>query len=202
MNPVANYDNLLQVLDKKCVDGIVCILILNPANNSDSQRQILHNFNYLHERSGKEVNFYVPGFSVFEWDSLSVDYEFSSKDFVKFVNVLEKKSLWQYSGGTEMLFLNYRNRDLQFDEVLDLKLDRMLVDGLIFSIDEFFEEIIRSLKNNEFMEDIEVTKINHMAGSAWSVFKEFLPKKINALIKVVGKVNAIHQHLSLKNYSI
>jgi len=84
--------------------------------------------NYYHHLSGKNINFYLPGYGAYWYGSYpdgqvvakinGVEWSYSDQMFIDFINDLETYSKWRYSGETELLMLEYKEGKLSFDDVV------------------------------------------------------------------------------------
>ena len=128
-------------------------ILIGNANNSFMEDSILKRIDYYHHRSNKNVDFYFPGYGAY-WHGHygpqttvctvnGVEWLFSDKLFVEFVEELETISKWEYTGEVELLILNYRNGYLDFSEVIIFWLDKMVNEGVIYSPANLFEKIFR-----------------------------------------------------------
>ena len=76
-----------------------------------------------------------------------VNWSFSDKMFVCFINDLEMYSKWEYSGESELLMLEYKEGILSFDNIMQFYLDKMMRDKVIDSIPSFFSSYLESVKS-------------------------------------------------------
>lgn len=127
-------------------------------------RNILASLGYYHFRTGKTVNFYLPGYGAYWNDSYpdgevvtmieGIKWSFSNEMFVYFVEELEKYSKWNYSGESELLLVNLKDGLLTYDGMMQFKLDSMLRDGVIPSVNHFFEQLFNLCKEKETLNQI------------------------------------------------
>ena len=108
-------------------------------------KDILNSLEYYHFRTGKSVNFYLPGYGAY-WngnysDSRAVttidkaNWLFSNQMFALFIEDVEKNSKWQYSGESELLLFNLKEGTLSYEKMMQFYLDKMIRDGVIYSGD-------------------------------------------------------------------
>lgn len=146
------YDSMLKNIEEhKIEQDTIGILLTRPT--SKAGKDIVETLPYYHRRSGKSINFYLPGYGAY-WHGVypgeenvaiinGVDWSFSTQKYVEFIEALEEHSSWKYSGESELLLIEYTNGKLDYSNVLKFHLDEMLRDGAIPSINVFFENIFR-----------------------------------------------------------
>ncbi len=138
------------------------ILLTRP--DLETGRDILNSLEYYHFRTGKSINFYLPGYGAY-WDDTypdrkvvteidGVKWYFSNEMFVRFEENIERYSSWKYSGESELLLLEYKNNRISFENMMQFYLDQMLRDKVIFSIHNFFEQLFRLCKDKETLIEI------------------------------------------------
>ena len=134
MNPVVSYNDFLDFLKspKYNQDRLIPVLLIKPStiNYYYNQRIPLDRiFDYFDARTGDHIQFFLPGYAHYP-DNISLDtlsqlytynencvalnirrlgkIYYSNKDFVKFIEELEKHALnFRYQGDTELLFIKY-----------------------------------------------------------------------------------------------
>ena len=132
------------------------ILITRP--ELPTGKDILNSLEYYHFRTGKSVNFYLPGYGAY-WNSDypdskvvttidNVNWLFSNQMFALFIEDLEKNSKWQYSGESELLLVDLKEGTLSYEKMMQFYLDKMIRDGVIYSVDQFFEDLFRICKDS------------------------------------------------------
>lgn len=124
--------------------------------------EILPSLDYFHHRSANEIDFFCAGYGAY-WekrqemfpDQLVVNsgtyhnWLFSAQWFNKFRHEVEHSSSWQYSGATDLILTNAvydlsnKTADLDFSKAIVFPLDKMKYNGAIYSVEMFFEDIIR-----------------------------------------------------------
>ena len=140
----------------------VGILITRP--ELPTGKDILNSLEYYHFRTGKLVNFYLPGYGAY-WNSDytdskivttidNVNWSFSNQMFALFIEDLEKNSKWQYSGESELLLVDLKEGNLSYEKMMQFYLDKMIRDGVIYSVDQFFEELFRICKDKDSLNQI------------------------------------------------
>lgn len=134
------------------------ILITRPS--LPTGESILNNLEYFHFRTGKTMNFYLPGYGAY-WTKEDypdgevvttingVNWSFSNKRFAEFLADLERYSTWNYSGESELLLVELKNGILCYEKTMQFYLDHMMRDGVIFSIPQFFEMLFRICKEGD-----------------------------------------------------
>lgn len=147
-----DYESMIEnIKEHKVEQDTIGILLTRPT--SKSGKDIVETLPYYHHRSGKSINFYLPGYGAY-WYGVYPDEEnvtvidgtqwsFSSQKYVEFIEALENHSKWKYSGESELLFVEYVNGELDYSNVLRFRLDEMLRDKAIPSINVLFENIFR-----------------------------------------------------------
>ena len=80
---------------------------------------------YFHFRTGKTINFYLPGYGAY-WPRTEysdrkevveidgVKWFFSNEKFVQYIEDLEKYSKWEYSGESELLLIELKEGKLSY----------------------------------------------------------------------------------------
>lgn len=149
-------------LEKGIVDDYVGILLTRP--DLDTGKEILNSLEYYHHLTGKNINFYLPGYGAYWYGAYpdgkvvteidSAQWSFSNKEFVEFIDDMEKYSKWQYSGESELLLVHTKNGTLSYDILLQFHLDNMLRDNVINSISVFFQQLSRLFRTKESLNEI------------------------------------------------
>lgn len=140
----------------------IAILFTRP--DLETGRNILSSLEYYHFRTGKSINFYLPGYGAYWYDTYpdgrivteidGVKWYFSNEMFVNFIEEIEQYSKFTYMGESELLLASYCNGQISYKNVLIFHLDRMIKDNAISSISEFFERLFRLCRNNETPHEI------------------------------------------------
>ncbi|WP_300384675.1 hypothetical protein [Clostridium sp.] len=154
-----SFEGMMQDLKEKHGDeSIVTVgILIGNANCNFVKEYILSKINQYHHRSNSDIDFYFPGYGAY-WNGYfgaeeivckvnNVDWLYSDKLLFDFINVLETKSKYKYSGETDLILINYKNGELDFSEVMVFWLDRMQRDGVIYSPANFFETVFRMFKD-------------------------------------------------------
>lgn len=145
------------------LDDTIGILITRP--DLITGENILNSLEYFHFRTGKTVNFYLPGYGAYwpqdeypdgkEVTTIdNVKWSFSNKMFAQFIHDLEKFSKWEYSGESELLLVELKNGILSYENVMRFYLDNMLRDNTIPSVHQFFEELFRICQERDSINQI------------------------------------------------
>lgn len=157
------YQKMLRDITRNQIsEDIIGILVTRPDLEGGSN--ILNSLNYYHHLSGKNINFYLPGFGAY-WHGAypdekmvaridGIEWSYSDIMFIGFINDLELYSRWEYSGETELLMLEYKDGILSFDNVMQFHLDNMIRDKIIVSIPAFFQQLFRITKNKKTLKKI------------------------------------------------
>lgn len=162
------YQEMLKTIqnnsqNKGIVDDFVGVLLTRP--DLDTGRSILNSLEYYHHLTGKNINFYLPGFGAY-WggdeypdkkvvtEIEGVQWYFSNKQFVLFVKEMQIYSKWLYSGESELLLICLRDGILTYDGMLLFYLDDMLRDKVIDSLPKFFQQLSNLFKDKESLDAI------------------------------------------------
>lgn len=160
------YQNMLKdISSNQVVEDTIGILLTRP--DLDVGKSILNSLNYYHHLSSYNMNFYLPGYGAYWYETYpdgrvvtqidGIDWYFSDKMFVSFISELEKYSKWEYSGESELLMLEYKGGILSYDNVMQFYLDNMMRDGVIVSIPSFFQQLFKLCKRDEALKSIRNT---------------------------------------------
>ena len=143
-------------------DDTIGILITRP--DLPTGKSILNSLEYFHFRTGKTINFYLPGYGAYWNDSYldgkiiteinGVNWYFSNEMFTEFVCDIEKYSKWKYSGESELLLVDLKKGIISFDRMMLFQLDNMLRDNVVYSIHQFFEQLFRIYKDKETLNQV------------------------------------------------
>lgn len=161
------YQIMLKEIDRNArekgvMKDAIGILITRP--DLPTGNDILNSLEYYHFRTGKSVNFYLPGYGAF-WGKYypdgkivttieDVNWLFSNKMFVSFIQDLEKYSKWQYLGESELLLVELKDGILSYENMMQFYLDNMIRDGVICSVHRFFEDLFRVCKDKDSLYQI------------------------------------------------
>lgn len=148
--------------EKGVLNDSIGILITRP--ELPIGKDILNSLEYYHFRTGKSVNFYLPGYGAY-WNNdypdskivttiNNVNWSFSNQMFALFIEDLEKYSKWQYSGESELLLVDLKEGTLSYENVMQFYLDKMIRDGVIYSVYQFFEDLFRICKDKDSLNQI------------------------------------------------
>lgn len=162
------YQDMLSDINKNArkngiINDTIGILITRP--DLPTGKQIMNSLEYFHFRTGKSVNFYLPGYGAY-WTKYDypdgivvtringVEWSFSNEMFVSFIQNLEHYSKWQYSGESELLLVELKDNVLSYQNTMQFHLDNMLRDRVIGSIPQFFETLFRVCANKDSLQQI------------------------------------------------
>lgn len=164
------YQIMLDEIDrnvrkKGVINDTIGILITRP--ELPTGKDILNSLDYYHFRTGKSINFYLPGYGAY-WNNDypdgkivttvdDVNWSFSNQMFVLFIEDLERYSKWQYSGESELLLLELKDGILSYRNMMQFYLDNMIRDGVIYSVHQFLEKLFRICKDKESLQQISNT---------------------------------------------
>lgn len=159
------YQGMLKDINNNQIkEDTIGILITRP--DLECGKSIMGSLNYYHHLSGKNINFYLPGYGAYWYGSYpdgqvvakinGVEWSYSDQMFIDFINDLETYSKWRYSGETELLMLEYKEGKLSFDDVLRFYIDDMIRDDIITSIPSFFQQLFRISKNKNTLNEIRI----------------------------------------------
>ena len=151
--------------EKGVLNDSIGILITRP--EFPTGKEILSSLGYYHFRTGKSVDFYLPGYGAY-WNNEypdskivtiidNVNWSFSNQMFALFIEDLEKYSKWQYSGESELLMVDLKEGTLSYENMMQFYLDKMIRDGVIYSVYQFFEDLFRICKDKDSLEQISNT---------------------------------------------
>lgn len=184
------------------LDDTIGILITRP--DLITGKSILNSLEYFHFRTGKTVNFYLPGYGAY-WPQEEypdgkevttiddVKWSFSNKMFAQFINELEEVSKWKYSGESELLLAELKNGILSYENVMQFYLDNMLRDSTISSVHQFFEELFRICQEKD-----SINQISNMMvlNKAKQISKE---KLVEELPMGMGEIFTQEKYFCVKN---
>ena len=155
-------------------DGLKAIL-LAPKFNKKSFDDVIQRIEYLNNRTGKTLHFYCAGYGAYQPDIADTEklntnftynpngipWTFSQKQFADFVDDLEKESNWTYSGNTEIIILENQEN---FKNCIVLKIDEMIKDNIIGSVNEIIEALIQYSRKNDSIQKISLMEIGKVTG--------------------------------------
>lgn len=131
-------------------------LLFAPPFSKTGVESVLDRLTYLDERSGEHIHFFCAGFGAynfapdakptghkFHYYGNEVEWQFSQREFARFVTSLEDSIEWNYSGDAELLLTDGWH---PFEESIVYDLNRMIKDGAIDHPWTLFEAIIRYAK--------------------------------------------------------
>lgn len=199
------YEAMLEdIHDKKRNEDIVGILITRP--DLITGEEIVRSLNYYHHLTSNNIDFYLPGYGAY-WNSVKypdmtvvtiidgIEWYFSNKAFVEFIENLEDKSSWQYTGESELLLISYHNKTLDFSEVVLFHLDKMLTDNTISSISAFVTQLNRLLKINRS------TWLFSLQEGTKCIVETFIKEIVNQLPTYISKPLSRGRHYLCQDFS-
>jgi hypothetical protein len=125
-----------------------------------AQVEVVPNLDYFHYRSGKHIDFFCAGYDGYTGRDETEGYRkinkepelkwgFSERMFIRFMEDIEARSPWKYSGDCDLILANAHydatKREVRIDlkRRVQCKLKQMKEIGAINSVTSFFEDIIR-----------------------------------------------------------
>jgi len=213
MNPAGDYDYMIRNVEHGCNGNstIFGVLFANPTKTL-VQEEILNNLEYANKRSGSYIDFYFAGYSEYVTNDKEEniirapggkEWYFSPRMYVDFINQFEELSKWQYSGETELLLLEFKNRELCFDKVINIWIDKLVSNGGIYSVSNLFEEIYRGARyksptvakhKSRIIDFVNSMVFNKIRGSIFDTICDVINKDFGKIIRN----NAVY---AVKNYS-
>ena len=187
------YDSMLENIEEHGIEqDTIGILLARPT--SKAGKDIVGTLPYYHHRSGKSMNFYLPGYGAYWYGDYpdeknvavidDIRWSFSNQKYVEFIEALENHSRWEYSGESELLLIEYTNGKLDYSKVLRFHLDAMLRDNAIPSVNVFFENIFRYASRRKNISQIsDITGLKTLGQITMDQILEELPGLFNGVIK-------------------
>ena len=187
------YDSMLKNIEEhKIEQDTIGILLTRPT--SKAGKDIVETLPYYHHRSGKSINFYLPGYGAYWYDVYpdkenvtmigDVQWSFSNQKYVEFIEALEEHSKWKYYGESELLLIEYTNGKLDYSNVLRFHLDEMLRDEAIPSINVFFENIFRYASQQKSLTQLsDITGLKTVGQVTMDCILGELPKLFSGALK-------------------
>ena len=198
------YESMLKSIKENMIKtDTIGILLTRPS--SKTGKDIIESLPYFHHRSGRNINFYLPGYGAYwhgaypdENDVIRMDditWSFSNQKYVEFIEVIEMNCRWEYSGESELLLLEYREGKVDYSKVLRFHLDAMLRDSIILSINIFFESLFRQAsKKRNPMQISDSYGLKILGQITVDSILDELPSFFKGIIKK-------ERYYSLKNYA-
>jgi hypothetical protein len=137
-------------------------ILLAPKFDKIGMDEIIPRFSYLEYRTSDKINFYCAGYGGYWNDELfpdmeklktfkykdgsSIPWAFSQTEFAKFIDELESKTSWRYSGGTELIILD-ENAD--FSNAITFNIEKMITSKVLANSAELFEALIQRSRNSK-----------------------------------------------------
>lgn len=130
------YGSMLEnIKEHKTEQDTIGILLTRPT--SKAGKDIVGTLPYYHHRSGRSINFYLPGYGAYWYGAYpdeknvavidGANWSFSNQKYVEFIEALENHSKWKYSGESELLLIGYADGKLDHSKVLKFHLDASLL---------------------------------------------------------------------------
>jgi len=122
--------------------------------------EVVPNLDYFHYRSGKHIDFFCAGYDGYTGRDETEGYRkinkepelkwgFSERMFIRFMEDIEARSPWKYSGDCDLILANAHydatKREVRIDlkHHVQYKLKQMKDIGAINSVTSFFEDVVR-----------------------------------------------------------
>lgn len=163
MLEAVTYQGMLNDISRNEIrEDTIGILITRP--DLEVGKSIMDSLNYYHHATGKNINFYLPGYGAYWYKTYpdgknvskidGVDWSYSDKMFVNFIGDMEKYSKWEYSGESELLMLEYKDGILSFDGMMRFYLDDMLRDNVITSVSAFVTKLSKVCEHDSGLKNV------------------------------------------------
>lgn len=203
LEAITYQDMLKDIAYNRIREDTIGILFTRP--DLDVGKSILNSLNYYHHLSSYNTNFYLPGYGAYWHESYpdsrvvtqidNVEWSFSDKMFIDFVNDFEKYSKWKYSGESELLMVEYKDGRLFYDHVIQFYLDNMLRDKVIVSIPSFFQQLFRICQQDKSLQSIR----NTLGGEKLiQITREGI---LNNMSPILGDMFKKEKYFCIRNYN-
>ena len=197
MNPVVSYQDFIEFMrwSSNNQDQLLPVILMKPSTmlRLNQQHQLEHIFDYFDRRSGKGVQFFLPGYSHYPdtaFADLLPDYcpydknavalnlnrlkkiYYSDDDFINFIELFENNSPgFRYYGNTELLFVKYvagTNGELgKFDFAVFYRfnLSHMYYSNKesLYPIERFLEEVLHIIRSAKCDDEL-IASVNSLLG--------------------------------------
>lgn len=207
---VADINQIFAILEKNLntseKKSRLCGIVFAHQKNEFAKSKIIPFVEYWNYRSKEYVDFFFLGYlgdeNINECEFTDVPPEeiFSEKHFNQALDYFEKNSTWKYSGQPTMLLCRgYKNdigqTKLDLRSMIEIDFIRAEKQGLIESVESFFEEIIRVSQKHEFVKiDFDFKKNIYGKPLAKSLIKtifENLPIDFSGLFNTASAIKII-----------
>lgn len=180
--PAPTYDKIRRD------NGLIGILLTRP--RSETGEKILKSLEYLHLRSNEDIDLYLAGYGTKALylggtevaEVNGTKWYFSNKLYVSFLNEIEKICKWEYSGESELILLSCNQGRIVYEEAIILNLDQMLREGVITSVESFFDDLFRLCREKRTIKKISnafgIKKVKH---TILKIIVEKLPAGLDKL---------------------
>lgn len=154
---------------------MIGILFVRPSMTL-AKRSIVPNMAYFHHRSGNNVDFFCAGYS----RNMPTDpdqWQFSDRHFDEMRRQVENATQWRYGGGVELILTNAKHTmekssaEILLQNSIVCNLDRMVNEGAISSVEEFFEKIFQFAETRD------------LENPVWSISDNFGKKAVGGALK-------------------
>lgn len=208
MMPFSSYEHILMSLSNAFesrypqntdrVNRMVGILFARPTLPL-VKSSIISNLDYFHHRSGKNIDFFCAGYDIYpNIQSISESsivtsvgdfpWSFSNYEFNKLRERFEQELVWQYQGGVELILANVcydkniSQAIIKWDSSIVCRLDRMIKEKRIDSVEAFFEEIFQYVEKSSNDDPTWGLKKKYLLKTTGSALKQLilslLPKNL------------------------
>ena len=192
MLPAPSFEIMRETLQEKRT-SMIGILFAPPFERVGSE-DFVPRLGYLDEMSGQHIHFFCAGYGGYAFaddaieicemtyeNGVKIPWGFSQRMFAKFVKEIEEKTLWEYSGRTDIILTS---PSLDFDTSIEFDIDKMISDKAIDDAPSLFRVIINYARNNE---NISVSDFSDqgcggvLVENAAGTFFDLLPKRLQAM---------------------
>lgn len=187
MLPAGSYSEMLEELRRRYKKRKAIGVLLSRSSTNFFKEEIEDHIDYYHERAGKKMDFYFPGYGAYWPESEYKDQKevckvedtiwlYSNKAFVEFIYNLEKNSSYRFSGESELILIDFVEGELDFNNIMILQLDKMVKDNVVSSFKTFFEELFQSFCKHKTTYDIsDALTVNSLISNLFQTICEKLP---------------------------
>ena len=194
MIPAATYNDVYKKLSEYEEESKAIGFLIAKPQVQGTQESIIQEFNYYNYRSGKYIDFFLPGYSMYGHNNSgdeilighinNAEIYYSDQMFCNFIEEIEYQSKWEYSGETELLIVNSIKQKLDYSNCLLIHFEKAIKVQAIPSIRNFMEKIIRLSKKETDTQEFQQNNISKsIAFSTIEIFLDELPFKTGTMIK-------------------
>jgi hypothetical protein len=203
MLPAPTLEHISQTL--RTDPAPIVALVFAPPFRKLASEKIIPRFGYLNSRSAKYIHFFCAGYSGYNQvpeaqqlgdvsydNGVIIPWAFSQRDFGEFINEMERRTSWRYSGEADMILLepefgfSGQPPTLRFTEAVVFDIEAMVKDGTLDQPSRLFEAIIRYARTQEVRSTADFSNrrgIGILGEAAADAVLEFLPKIAGGVLK-------------------